>query len=359
MAKALETGFETFLWKSRFIVILAVTASLAMAAEADQVKEPHALLHERPAAGTGNPAFDPSAPPRLAEPGRLLLSCIRPGEPHPIDIYASARDFDEGKQSFYLRRWNRAEAEMIYPLHGHFLDDGDAGIFMVHDGKGTRQSETILIDQTVNMGLVFIRTTREGLRAILNIYAENDSAPAGLKDFEEFACRWGEQARRRSFDKDHVHATPNSGALPPSHWYRESDSKLLACGAAAPTGEYRIEVLGSTIWPGHLAFLVVRAPGGKAVGYNVHLLEGPGRLLVHAHSYPHRTRLRMMDTMEETETVIGGLLLRKTEDGYTGWVGLVASASDPQNISFSRDASVGDYAALGHAVIPPLPVRCK
>jgi hypothetical protein len=248
---------------------------------------------------------------------------------------------------------------MIYPLHGHFLDGGAAGIFMVHDGKGARQSETILIDQTVNMGLVLIRTTTEGLRAVLSVYAENDSAPAALKDFEEFACRWGEQARRQSFDKGHVRATPNSGALPPSHWYGESDIKLLACAAAAPTGEYRIEVLGSTIWPAHLAFLVVRAPGGKAVGYNVHLLEGPGRLLVHAHSYPHRTRLRMMDTMEETETVIGGLLLNKTEDGYAGWIGLVASAADPQNISFSRNASLGDYATLGHAVIPPLPVTCR
>jgi len=67
----------------------------------------------------------------------------------------------------------------------------------------------------------------------------------------------------------------------------------------------------------------------------------------------------MLDTMEETETVIGGLLLRKTEDGYAGWIGLVSSAADPMNTSFSRDAALADYASLGHAVIPPLPVSCR
>ena len=155
-----------------------------------------------------------------------------------------------------------------------------------------------------------------------------------------------------------MRATPNSGARPPSHWYRESDTKLLVCTAIGPTGEYKIEVLGSTIWPGHLAFLVVRAPGNDPVGYNVHLLEGPGRLLIHAHSYPHRTRVQMLDTMEETETVIGGLLLMKSEKGYAGWIGLVSSAADPMNTSFSRDATLADYSSLGHAVIPPRPVSC-
>lgn len=317
--------------------------------------DPH---HARPPAVKGNPAADPTAPPRIAEPGRLLLSCISPKEPRPVEIFASARDFGEGKQSFYLRRWNQAEAEIIYPLHGHFLDGGAAGIFMVHDGKGMRQQAIVRIDQTVNMGLLFLWRTAYGLRAAVNVYAENDSTPASESDFEVHTCRWGEEARL-SIGKDHVRATPNSGARPPSHWYRESDTKLLACTAIGPAGEYEIEVLGSTIWPGHLAFLVVRAPGDDPVGYNVHLLEGPGRLLIHAHSYPHRTRLQMLDSMQETETVIGGLLLRKAGDGYAGWIGLVSSAADPMNTSFSRDSALADYASLGHAVIPPLPVSCR
>ena len=63
--------------------------------------------------------------------------------------------------------------------------------------------------------------------------------------------------------------------------------------------------------------------------------------------------------MEETETVLGGLLLVKTKDGYAGWAGLASSAADPYNMSFSREATMGDYAALGRAVVPPLPITCK
>ena len=344
---------------SRSVITAVLSVVLAGTVYSDEkpagLDDPH---HARPPAVKGNPAADPTAPPRIAEPGRLLLSCISPKEPRPTEIYASARDFGEGKQSFYLRRWTQAEAEIIYPLHGHFLDGGASGIFMVHDGKGMRQQAIVRIDQTVNMGLFFLWRTAHGLRAAVNVYAENESTPASENDFEVHTCRWGEEARL-SIGKDHVRAAPNSGARPPSHWYRESDTKLLACTAIGPAGEYKIEVLGSTIWPGHLAFLVVRAPGDDPVGYNVHLLEGPGRLLIHAHSYPHRTRLQMLDTMEETETVIGGLLLRKTEDGYAGWIGLVSSAADPMNTSFSRDAALADYASLGHAVIPPLPVSCR
>jgi hypothetical protein len=344
---------------SRPVLTAVLSVVLAGAGyPAEKPAGPDDLHHARPPAVKGNPAADPTAPPRIAEPGRLLLSCISPGEPRPAEIYASARDFGEGKQSFYLRRWNQAEAEIIYPLHGHFLDGGAVGIFMVHDGKGMQQHTILRIDQTVNMGLLFLWRTAHGLRAAVNVYAENESTPASESDFEVHTCRWGEEARL-SIGKDYVRATPNSGARPPSHWYRESDTKLLACTAVGLAGEYKIEVLGSTIWPGHLAFLVVRAPGDDPVGYNVHLLEGPGRLLIHAHSYPHRTRLQMLDTMEETETVIGGLLLRKTEDGYAGWIGLVSSAADPMNTSFSRDARLADYASLGHAVIPPLPVSCR
>lgn len=67
----------------------------------------------------------------------------------------------------------------------------------------------------------------------------------------------------------------------------------------------------------------------------------------------------MLDTMEETETVIGGLLLVKTESGYTGWAGLASSAADPYNISFSREATMADYAAMGRAIVPPMPVTCQ
>ena len=163
-----------------------------------------------------------------------------------------------------------------------------------------------------------------------------------------------------SFQWIRLIASPNSGAMPPSHWFRESDKTLLTCRGTAAAGEYRFELLGSKIWPGHLGFLLVRVPGkDQPVGYNVHLLAGPGRLLIHAHSYPNRTRERMLDTMEETETVIGGLLLVKTGNGYSGWAGLAGSAADPYNMSFSREASMADYAAYGRTVVPPMQVTCK
>src|SRR5207245_9187741 len=110
-------------------------------------------------------------------------------------------------------------------------------------------------------------------------------------------------------------------------------------------GTYRFELRGSKIWPGHLGFLVVQTPGmDQPVGYNVHMLEGPGRLLIHAHSFPHRTRTMMLDTLEETETVIGGLLLVASETGYTGWIGRGGSSADPRNGSVSCDATAGAYA---------------
>ena len=343
-----------------FVIAVLLSVLLAVAAyAAEKPTRENDLHHASPPAVKGNPAVDPAAPPRIAELGRLLLSCMGPGESQPVEMYASARNFDEGKQSFYLRRWNQAGEDLFYPLHGHFLDGGASGIFMIHDGKGMRHEGLLHIDQTVNMGLLFIQTRTEGLQAVLNVYAESENSPSTVSDFEQLRCRWGQQARNLSLGKDHVRVEPNSGARPPSHWFQESNTKLLTCTAVGATGPYRVEVLGSTIWPRHLGFLVVHNAGSEPVGYNVHLLEGPGRLLLHAHSYSHRTRTRMLDTMEETETVIGGLLLNKTENGYTGWIGLVSSAADPMNTSFSRDATVADYASLGHAVIPPLPVICR
>ena len=316
---------------------------------------------------TGNPAADPTLPPRLGRPGRFLLHCAAPADRDSArwDVYASAQDFDEGRQSFYLKRTNPAGSETLYPLHGHFLDGGASGIFMVHDGKGTRQGQgnAFLIDQSVNMGVLFFRTAGDEVRAILDVFAEEkigETAGASGATILEYSCRWGEGVRRLSPRAEHVRMQPNSGATPPSHWFLESDKTLLTCSGTAAAGEYRFELLGATIWPGHLGFLIVRAPGRDTpVGYNVHLLAGPGRLLIHAHSYPHRSLERTLDTMEETETVIGGLLLVKTESGYAGWAGLAGSAADPYNMSFSREATMADYAALGRAVVPPTPVTCK
>ena len=343
---------------------LLVTGGPAMGATDD-----HPLHQNSAPAVTGNPAADPTLPPRFGRLGRLLLKCSAPTArgSAQAEVYASALDFDEGRQSFFLRRVDPAGRETLYPLHVHFLDGGASGIFMVHDGRGARQGEAYLIDQSVNMGVLFLRATGDGLRAILDVFTEeqeNGSAKAAGNTLGDYSCRWEEGAdspsARRAAQPEHVRMQPNSGATPPSHWYRESDATRLTCRAATPKGEYRLELLGSKIWPGHLGFLIVRAPGkDMPVGYNVHLLAGAGRLLIHAHSYPHRTRERMLDIMEETETVIGGLLLVKTESGYVGWVGLAGSSADPSNISFSKDATMGDYATQGRTVVPPLPVICR
>jgi len=339
---------------------LAWAATIAMAAD-----HPNPLTHDGPPAVTGNPAADTTLPPRLGRPGRLLLGCsTRPARgPEKAEVYASARDFDEGRQSFFLRRLDSAGKESFYPLHGHFLDGGRSGVFMVHDGKGVKDGDAYRIDQSVNMGVLFFRTAGSELRAVLDVFAEesgNRPAEGAGQPLAEYSCRWAEEGRRLSSQREHVRAQPNSGATPPSHWYRESDRVLFACRAESRAGEYRLELRGSKIWPGHLGFLVVRAPGmDQPVGYNVHMLEGPGRLLIHAHSFPHRTKASMLDTLEETETVIGGLLLVPSEAGYTGWIGLAGASADPYNISFSQDATVGDYAAQGRIVVPPLPVTCR
>ena len=348
--------------------ICARAALAAVLAAAGCSHDQHQALHrDSEPAITGNPAADPALPPRFGRLGRLLLQCVAQADRGSArwDVYASAQDFDEGRQSFFLRRTDPAGSETLYPLHGHFLDGGSSGIFMVHDGRGVRQGQgdAFLIDQSVNMGVFFFRTTGDEVRATLEVFAEEkigETAGASGATLVEYSCRWGEDVRRLAPRAEHVRMQPNSGATPPSHWFRESDKTLLTCRGTVTEGEYRFELLGSKIWPGHLGFLLVRAPGkDQPVGYNVHLLDGRGRLLIHAHSYPHRSRERMLDRMEETETVIGGLLLVKTEGGYTGWAGLAGSAADPYNMSFSRDATMADYAAMGRAVVPPLPVTCK
>ncbi len=327
----------------------------------------HPLHRDSEPVITGNPAVDPTLPSRFGRPGRLLLQCDAQADRGPAvwSVYASAQDFDEGRQSFYLKRTDPVGSETLYPLHGHFLDGGSFGIFMVHDGKGIRQGQgnSFLIDQSVNMGVLFFRATGDGVRAILDVFAEEkigETAVAAGATLAERSCRWEASVSRLPSRADHARMQPNSGATPPSHWFRESDKTLLTCSGKAAEGEYRFELLGSKIWPGHLGFLVVHMPGKDApVGYNVHLLAGPARLLIHAHSYPHRTRERMLDTMEETETVIGGLLLVKTESGYVGWAGLAGSPADPYNMAFSREATLDDYATHGRTVVPPLQVTCQ
>ena len=349
-------GFPT----SGTVVLAMLAWAVTLAAE-----QPHPLTQNGTPAITGNPAADPALPPRLGRPGRLLLRCSTPTArgSERAEVYASALDFDEGRQSFFLKRLDSAGHESLYPLHGHFLDGGRSGIFMVHDGKGLKDGDAYRIDQSVNMGVLFLRAADSGLRAILDVFEEENGGRPGERagqPLAEYSCRWAEEARRFSSQREYVRAQPNSGATPPSHWYRESDKAILVCRAKSPAGEYRLELRGSKIWPGHLGFLVVRAPGtDQPVGYNVHMLEGPERLLIHAHSFPHRTKASMLDTLEETETVIGGLLLVPSEAGYTGWIGLAGADADPYNISFSLDATVGDYSAQGRIVVPPLPVTCR
>jgi len=345
-----------------------VLLAAALAAAAGCASEQHHPFHQdsEPVI-TGNPAADAALPPRFGRPGRLLLLCDAQADRGAAAwrLHASAQDFDEGRQSFFLMRRDPAGNETLYPLHGHFLDGGASGIFMVHDGRGVRQGQgdAFLIDHSVNMGVFFFRTTGAEVRAMLAVLAEEKiGEPAGASSsiLVEYSCRRGEDVPHPTPRAEHVRTQPNSGATPPSHWFRESDKTLLTCGGKAVDGDYQFELRGSKIWPGPLGFLLVHKPGqDQPVAYNVHLLDGRDRVLIHAHSYPHRSRAHMLDTMEETETVIGGLLLVKTESGYTGWAGLASSSADPYNISFSRDATMADYAALGRAVVPPLPVTCR
>src|SRR5436309_2675911 len=118
--------------------------------------------------------------------------------PEKAEVYASARDFDEGRQSFFLRRLDSADKESLYPLHGHFLDGGRSGVFMVHDGKGIKEGDAYRIDQSVNMGVLFLRTTDSGLRAVLDVFAEengNRPADGAGQPLAEYSCRWAEEGR--------------------------------------------------------------------------------------------------------------------------------------------------------------------
>jgi hypothetical protein len=309
----------------------------------------------------GNPAFDPSAPVRVGRPGRLLFRCQDPTDPsHVAELYASATDFEEGKQSFFLKQQNRTGGETLYPLHGYLLERGAAGIFMIHDGKGTKAEEGFHIDQTVNMGLVLLRTTSEGLRGFVDVLAEEAADRPHSAGTNEYRCEARNDTPATLPQSAHIRTTPGNPVTTPSFWYREADITVLRCTGAQSGGEYRFELLGSSKWPTHLGFLVVHAPGITEVGYTVHLLEGAGKLLIHVHGPPHQSAAEKLDTVTDNQTAVGGVLLTRTnEKTYEGWAGLAASSGDPYNTSFSKDATFADYASLGRAVIPPVSVSCK
>jgi len=338
--------------------------ALALFSLATFAQDPPQHVHEgvQPPPIKGNPAFDPLRPTRLGRPGRLLLRCRPQGPGDPADVLASATDFDEGRQSFFLRRRNAAGEELLYPLHGFFLDRGETAVLMIHDGKGTKKPgelDEFDIDQTVNMGLVLLHRGKSDRLAVLELMAEEHKDSQKGKVLGEYTCETGEMSsQKQSTPAARVRTVRNGEATTPSYWYREADITRLTCLAPSSRG-YQIQLLTSTKWPGHLGFLVVQAPGASEVGYNVHLLEDSDRLLVHIHSAKHQTRAERFDTMTEAETAVGGLVLMKTGDGHEGWVGIAASEADPFNTGFSLDATFADYASLGHAVVPPLQIKCK
>ncbi|TAL12114.1 MAG: hypothetical protein EPO02_02595, partial [Nitrospirae bacterium] len=189
----------------------------AIAAAAGCAHEQHQPFHRNgEPAITGNPATDPTLPPRLGHHGRLLLHCAAPTDRKDAawDLYASAQDFDEGRQTFFLKRTGQTGSETLYPLHGHFLEGGASGIFMVHDGKGVGQTQgnAFFIDQSVNMGVLFFRTTGDELRAILDVFAEEkigEAAGAPGAALAERSCRWGAGVRRLPPRAEHVRVQPN------------------------------------------------------------------------------------------------------------------------------------------------------
>src|SRR5256712_8542885 len=93
----------------------------------------HPFAQDGPPAITGNPAADPTLPPRLGHPGRLLLGCsARTARgPETAELYASALDFDEGRQSFFLKRLDSAGPGGFYSLPRAFLVGGAPPRFSV------------------------------------------------------------------------------------------------------------------------------------------------------------------------------------------------------------------------------------
>src|SRR2546429_8752387 len=100
------TDMSGFL-RSGMAALVALPWGAACSAPADHH---HPFAQDGPPAITGNPAADPTLPPRLGRPGRLLLGCsARTARgPETAELYASALDFDEGRQRFFLKRLDSA-----------------------------------------------------------------------------------------------------------------------------------------------------------------------------------------------------------------------------------------------------------
>src|SRR2546427_6524403 len=96
------------------------------------------FAQDGPPAITGNPAADPTLPPRLGRPGRLLLGCSTKTArgPETVELYASALDFDEGRQSFFLKRLDSAGRRSLYPPPGPFPERRPSGPFLVPPRDG-------------------------------------------------------------------------------------------------------------------------------------------------------------------------------------------------------------------------------
>ena len=229
------------------MLALAASITAALGCSHDQ---PHPLHRDSEPVITGNPAADPTLPSRFGRPGRLLLQCAAPADRNAArwDVHASAQDFDEGRQSFVLKRTDPAGNETLYPLHGHFLGGGSSGIFMVHDGKGLRQGQgaAFLVDQSVNMGVLFFRTTGAEVRAILDVFAEErigETAGAEGSTLAEHSCSRVEGMNRLPSRGEHVRAQPNSGATPPAI------GSVNPIGRGSPVaGRRRRGSIGSSCW---------------------------------------------------------------------------------------------------------------
>src|SRR3989449_1765892 len=177
-------------FRSGMAALVALAWGTACSSPGDH---PHPFAQDGPPAITGTPAADPTLSTRLGRPGRLLLGCSTKTarDPETAELYASALDFDEGRQSFFLKRLDSAGRESFYPLHGHFLDGGRSGIFMVHGGKGGKDGDAYRIDPSGHIGGLFLHTADGGLRAILDVFAGENVGKLGEgagRPLGEYSC---------------------------------------------------------------------------------------------------------------------------------------------------------------------------
>ena len=89
------------------VASLAVASVSADIAIGDAPHHPSSSI-DRPPPIKGKPAFDPNLPLRVGPPGRLLFRCARAEDGATAELYSSAVDFDDGRQSFFLKRRDRS-----------------------------------------------------------------------------------------------------------------------------------------------------------------------------------------------------------------------------------------------------------